>query len=209
MSHLYDYENDPDYQKTSAISYIAVPNKFADFKHRKQSNKSKDGKHSQINSNLLSSTCSPYSASKDSSYATQDILDMLTSALSKLPSNYLQVRDKANPYHFKSRFLNISALKLACIDSVFDVSSNVNTFLDLCSGPGGFIEYLFYKKSCKGYGITLKGPQDYMHEKIPGFNAFYGSDSSGDITKTENINSLVSFINSPVDLVLADGVQNF
>jgi cap1 methyltransferase len=32
-------------------------------------------------------------------------------------------------------------------------------FADICAGPGGFSEYMLWRKSwhCKGFGFTLKG----------------------------------------------------
>ena len=35
-------------------------------------------------------------------------------------------------------------------------------FADVCAGPGGFCEYLLWRRlySCHGFGITLRGRQD-------------------------------------------------
>ena len=36
-------------------------------------------------------------------------------------------------------------------------------FADVCAGPGGFSEYVLWRKKwdCKGFGFTLKGPCDF------------------------------------------------
>lgn len=39
-------------------------------------------------------------------------------------------------------------------------------FADICAGPGGFSEYILWRKSwdAKGFGFTLKGPNDFKLE---------------------------------------------
>ena len=40
-------------------------------------------------------------------------------------------------------------------------------FADVCAGPGGFSEYVLWRKKkgdAKGFGFTLKGPQDFKLE---------------------------------------------
>lgn len=36
-------------------------------------------------------------------------------------------------------------------------------FADVCAGPGGFSEYVLWRKKgqCKGFGFTLKGDNDF------------------------------------------------
>lgn len=36
-------------------------------------------------------------------------------------------------------------------------------FADVCAGPGGFSEYVLYRKKwhCKGFGFTLKNENDF------------------------------------------------
>ncbi len=54
-------------------------------------------------------------------------------------------------------------------------------FCDICSGPGGFSEYVLWRKKClaKGFGMTLKGDCDFkLDEFLAGtpecFEPFYG-----------------------------------
>lgn len=54
-------------------------------------------------------------------------------------------------------------------------------FADVCSGPGGFSEYVFFRKAwrAKGFGFTLKGENDFkLSEFIAGtcesFEPYYG-----------------------------------
>lgn len=79
-------------------------------------------------------------------------------------------------------------MKMANMDAVFDFmftsprrsfedgnSSLVEedelfSFADVCAGPGGFSEYVLWKKRgiCRGFGFTLRGENDFkLHE----FNA--------------------------------------
>jgi len=39
-------------------------------------------------------------------------------------------------------------------------------FADICAGPGGFSEYILWRKGwdAKGFGFTLKGPCDFKLE---------------------------------------------
>ena len=39
-------------------------------------------------------------------------------------------------------------------------------FADICAGPGGFSEYVLWrrKNDAKGFGFTLKGPCDFKLE---------------------------------------------
>ena len=94
-------------------------------------------------------------------------------------------------------------------------------FADMCGGPGGFTEFLFWKRNLSGkkslgFGLTLKGNQDYKLESMlladiaDSFEPHYGADGSGNILKTRNIDAFVSHVlrkteSRGVDLVLADG----
>ena len=41
-------------------------------------------------------------------------------------------------------------------------------FADVCAGPGGFSEYVLWRKKwdAKGFGFTLKGPCDFKLEEF-------------------------------------------
>jgi len=54
-------------------------------------------------------------------------------------------------------------------------------FADVCAGPGGFSEYVLYRKKwkAKGFGFTLRGENDFkLSEFYAGppdsFQPFYG-----------------------------------
>lgn len=39
-------------------------------------------------------------------------------------------------------------------------------FADICAGPGGFSEYVLWRRKgeCKGFGLTLRGQNDFKLE---------------------------------------------
>jgi cap1 methyltransferase len=55
-------------------------------------------------------------------------------------------------------------------------------FCDICAGPGGFSEYVLWRKkygTCKGFGMTLRDENDFhLDDFIAGqpeyFEPFYG-----------------------------------
>jgi 23S rRNA U2552 (ribose-2'-O)-methylase RlmE/FtsJ len=112
-------------------------------------------------------------------------------------------------------------VKLASLDSLFQLTGNHQnyTFVDLCGGPGGFAEYLIWRAKennvkCRGWGITLRGVQDYdlfSIKKIQDaiFTVTYGADGTGDLYLEENnlefTKSILKENNGPVNLVVADG----
>ena len=94
--------------------------------------------------------------------------------------DFRQARDRANPFEsIKKEFFGTSraALKMANIDAIFDfmftgaadTNKSLLHFADICSGPGGFSEYVLWRKKwhAKGYGYTLEGDLDF---KIGKFN---------------------------------------
>lgn len=74
-------------------------------------------------------------------------------------------------------FLNRAAVKMANLDCMFDfmfskpvdefnrslTNDDLLYFADVCAGPGGFSEYILYRKKweAKGIGFTLKGENDF------------------------------------------------
>ena len=131
--------------------------------------------------------------------------------LSKLENNhYYAARTKANPMEMvgKSCYLNRSAVKLSEINSVYKIIPSIPSFkfLDLCGGPGGFVDYILQSsKASKGFGITLKGVQDYQI-KNDRFTIVDG-DGSGNIYSLTNITNLCEIVQG-VDLCVADGGFN-
>ncbi|CAG8846669.1 18631_t:CDS:2, partial [Racocetra persica] len=99
-------------------------------------------------------------------------------ALKNIPhEQFTAARGKSNPYEKvgHSIFMNRSASKLACLDALVNftgvkrydpVKDLVFWFTDLCGGPGGFSEYILWRKhsygeKVYGWGITLTGDQNY------------------------------------------------
>ncbi|VDM42115.1 unnamed protein product [Toxocara canis] len=91
-------------------------------------------------------------------------------------------------------------------------------FADVCAGPGGFTEYVLWRKAfynAKGFGFTLAGKDDFKLERFTAscpeyFEPYYGKHGDGDVMKPENIISLEEVVmkgtnNVGVDLMMADG----
>ncbi|KAI7822345.1 FtsJ-like methyltransferase-domain-containing protein [Gamsiella multidivaricata] len=150
-----------------------------------------------------------------------------------------RARQRCNPYELvgSSIFMNRASVKLASIDSQLALTAtkedptaglgseeDVKTFrfVDLCSGPGGFSEYLLWRKHtwgerARGWAMTLKGELDFQLERFhkdaavqETLRVFYGKDGTGDILKQENIDAFADMVEQDtgglgVGLVSADG----
>uniref|UniRef100_A0A3Q1LYF0 Cap-specific mRNA (nucleoside-2'-O-)-methyltransferase 1 n=1 Tax=Bos taurus TaxID=9913 RepID=A0A3Q1LYF0_BOVIN len=150
-----------------------------------------------------------------------------------------RARTRANPYEMIRGvfFLNRAAMKMANMDFVFDRmftnprdsygkplvkdrEAELLYFADVCAGPGGFSEYVLWRKRwhAKGFGLTLKGPHDFKLEDFYSasselFEPYYGEggiDGDGDITRPENINAFRNFVldntdHKGVHFLMADG----
>ncbi|KAJ3000491.1 hypothetical protein HDV02_005356 [Globomyces sp. JEL0801] len=142
------------------------------------------------------------------------------------PSQLSKARLVSNPYEGigSSCFMNRSAVKMANLDKLFGLLPKTQTtkfnFADICSGPGGFTEYIFWRCNKRrvpvhGYGLTLHGNQDFnlsnmvFQPPAGSFTPHYGKDKTGDIYHNENILDFSKAVlqGAPigVDLVLADG----
>lgn len=73
-------------------------------------------------------------------------------------------------------------------------------------GPGGFSEYVLYRKKweAKGFGFTLKGENDFkLHDFFAGpsetFSPFYGINDDGNIYDPENIRSLDELVKNATE----------
>ncbi|VBB31059.1 unnamed protein product [Acanthocheilonema viteae] len=99
-----------------------------------------------------------------------------------------------------------------------DRTSPLFYFADICAGPGGFTEYVLWRKgyyNAKGFGMTLKGKDDFKLKRFTAaspsyFEPYYGKHNDGDVTKPDNITSFEEIVkrgtnNVGVDLVMADG----
>lgn len=144
-----------------------------------------------------------------------------------------RARTKSNPFETirGNIFQNRAAVKMANMDSMFDFmftnpvddsgksmlgENDLLYFADVCAGPGGFSEYVLYRKKweAKGFGFTLKAENDFkLHEFFAGspetFSAFYGINEDGDVYDPENIRTLEELIQeqteSGVHFMMADG----
>ncbi|XP_050680047.1 cap-specific mRNA (nucleoside-2'-O-)-methyltransferase 1 isoform X1 [Leptidea sinapis] len=143
-------------------------------------------------------------------------------------------RFRSNPYETIGSviFLNRAAVKMANLDAVFDFmftqptqpsgessidKNDILYFADVCAGPGGFSEYVLYKKGwgAKGFGFTLKGPNDFkISDFYAGspetFNTFYGVKNDGNVYDPANLMSLKDFVLNQTDdkgvhFLMADG----
>ncbi|CAG8442974.1 812_t:CDS:10 [Ambispora leptoticha] len=155
--------------------------------------------------------------------------------LSTIPHEKLTAaRGKSNPYEKTSNsiFINRAAVKLACLDATNRLTGKKfpnkrpYRFADICGGPGGFSEYILWRKHVNGedvygWGITLIGDKDFVPEKFHPdsgvddcYEIIYGADGTGDICKEENIREFGRIIldktmGAGVDLVVADGGIDF
>lgn len=144
-----------------------------------------------------------------------------------------KARTRSNPFETirGSIFLNRAAVKMANMDAIFDFmftnpvdEENVSLvhendllyFADVCAGPGGFSEYVLWKKKwlAKGFGFTLQCENDFkLHDFFAGhpetFDAYYGCKGDGNVYDPENIESLTDYVlkqtPSGVHFMMSDG----
>ncbi|XP_004536753.1 cap-specific mRNA (nucleoside-2'-O-)-methyltransferase 1 isoform X1 [Ceratitis capitata] len=142
-------------------------------------------------------------------------------------------RARSNPFETirSSIFLNRAAVKMANIDSMCEYmftnpkdkngttllqNNELLYFADICAGPGGFSEYILYRKSweAKGFGFTLRGPNDFKLDKFfagspESFHTYYGIRDDGNIFFKDNQDSFAEYVlkhcKSGVHFVMADG----
>lgn len=108
-------------------------------------------------------------------------------------------RSRSNPYETikKGIFQNRAAMKMANIDCVLEFEiTNPRTidgesmvkepellyFADICAGPGGFSEYILWRKKwlARGFGFTLRASNDFKFDEFisgppESFEAHYGT----------------------------------
>lgn len=115
-----------------------------------------------------------------------------------------RARTRSNPYETirSAFFLNRAAVKMANMDKACDFlftrpanlkSNELLYFADVCAGPGGFSEYVLWRKKwhAKGFGFTLKNENDFkLGDFYAGspetFHTFYGPKGDGDVFDTSN-----------------------
>ncbi|XP_050440326.1 cap-specific mRNA (nucleoside-2'-O-)-methyltransferase 1 isoform X2 [Adelges cooleyi] len=172
-------------------------------------------------------------------FADPEIFKVVNSSKNVLDNiddhDFRNARTKANPFETIKNgiFQNRAAMKMANIDwacdfmftdpkysdetSMLSGPSDLVYFADICAGPGGFSEYVLWRKGwrAKGVGFTLRNDNDFkLNDFYAGspesFQTFYGSAEDGDIYKPKNISSLEKYVmevtdNEGVHFVMADG----
>lgn len=178
-----------------------------------------------------------YTIDNETSFCDENILKRVLESKSVFdnlgPEDMRRARTKSNPFETirGNIFLNRAAVKMANMDSMFDFmftnpvdeagksligDNDLLHFADVCAGPGGFTEYVLYRKKweAKGFGFTLKGENDFkLHDFFAGppetFSPFYGINDNGNIYDPENIRSLEELVKdeaeSGVHFMMADG----
>ena len=153
------------------------------------------------------------------------------------PAELRNARTRSNPFETIRGvfFLNRAAMKMANLDAVFDFmfsepKSPDNTpmvnknellyFADVCAGPGGFSEYILWRKQwrAKGFGFTLKGPNDFKLEDFfagppESFETHYGVngvDGDGNVFDENNLKEFKRHVLNNTDglgvhFMMADG----
>jgi cap1 methyltransferase len=144
-----------------------------------------------------------------------------------------RARTKSNPFEkIRSNiFQNRAAVKMANMDSLFDFmftspcdennlplvrEDNLLYFADVCAGPGGFSEYVLWKKKwqAKGFGFTLKAENDFKLDAFYAgsaetFDPYYGINEDGNVFDPENVESFTNYVlrqtDSGVHFMMADG----
>ncbi|KAM3603437.1 uncharacterized protein V6R79_022484 [Siganus canaliculatus] len=163
----------------------------------------------------------------ETEFCTEDLLHTLLrckSVFDNLEGEEMRrARTRSNAYEMirGGIFLNRAAMKMSnidhCFDNMFtnpkdshgksltkDREGELLYFGDVCAGPGGFSEYILWKRRwhAKGFGMTLKGPCDFKLEDFfaaPSelFEPYYGEggvDGDGDITRPENMTAFRNFV---------------
>lgn len=146
-------------------------------------------------------------------------------------NEFMWARSRCNKFEKigRSIFQNRSAVKMANLDAILNfiltdpknencdsASNEILYFADVCAGPGGFSEYVLWRKKlqAKGFGFTLRNECDFNMDVLPRntdvFQTFYGANGDGNIFDPANIDSIERFVlsqtyNSGVQLMMADG----
>lgn len=185
----FDYSAIPAFRRTSAVSFIPPPNRFVQPAPEESDDRvfprPADPAASTITRTIH--TGAYIRSTNDASAYTR--LHESMRRVSRLPY-YHQARQKADPHGRMARdsvFMHgRGALKLANLAAACPAfpSPRHACFLDLCGGPGGFVEYLFFRGARAGVGVTLaRGPIDYAPPHHPEFTRVYGAgtDRQGDV----------------------------
>ena len=151
-------------------------------------------------------------------------------------NTFTAARNVANPYETikGAIFLNRAAVKMANLDFLFNFTNTEEFghepfvpplsqkneyfyFADICAGPGGFTDYLYWRLNgrAQGFGMTLSGSHDWYPRprfisQVPNFIMEYGPEKNGNIFNPNNIAAFAQVISREtngkmVELVTADG----
>lgn len=176
------------------------------------------------------------SIADETHFCDEDILSNILQSktiFDKLGSlDMIKARSRANPFESIKHniFQNRAAVKMANIDALFDfmftypvdhteqspLKNGILYFADVCAGPGGFSEYILFRRgwTAKGFGFTLKNDNDFrLHEFYAGspetFDTYYGINNDGNIFDPENCISLKEYVlkqtHDGVHVLMADG----
>lgn len=180
------------------------------------------------------------SIAKATDFADPDIVKNVNQCKSVFDSlsgeELRRARSLSNPFETieKGIFQNRAAMKMANMDAVFDFMftepkdefckslvkpNELLYFADICSGPGGFSEYVLWRKgwTAKGFGLTLRGPNDFKLDEFyagsaESFEPHYGEgglNGNGDIYMPQNLIAFRDFVlrnsDGGVHFVMADG----
>lgn len=131
-----------------------------------------------------------------------------------------EARTRSNPFETirSNIFLNRAAVKMANIDRACDMMftkprmepNELLYFADVCAGPGGFSEYVLWRKKWrgKGFGFTLKRScdfklDDFMAGPSETFHPYYGPfddiNKQGDVFLPENQEALYELVMKHTD----------
>lgn len=127
-------------------------------------------------------------------------------------------RTRSNPFETINNaiFLNRAAVKMANLDALFEFmftnpkdedgadlvkENELLYFADVCAGPGGFSEYVLWRKKwhAKGFGFTLRCENDFKLDKFLAgypetFDTYYGIKGDGNVYDPDNIESLTDYV---------------
>ncbi|KAK7105134.1 cap-specific mRNA (nucleoside-2'-O-)-methyltransferase 1-like [Littorina saxatilis] len=177
----------------------------------------------------------------ETTFCDERILSNIISAKSVFdslePEEMRRARTRSNPYETirGAFFLNRAAMKMANMDAVMDfmftnpkdaqgrpmvTGNELLYFADICAGPGGFSEYVLWRRKgeCKGFGLTLRGQTDFKLEDFfagPSemFEPHYGVgglNGDGDIFNPDNQEAFIKFVHNSTNgkglhFCMADG----
>ena len=180
--------------------------------------------------------------SDETNYCDADALENVLSAKTVFDrlegEELMKSRSRSNPFETirGAFFLNRAAMKMANLDAVCGfmfsepVTENGHSlvapgeplyFADVCSGPGGFSEYMLWRKKwrAKGFGFTIKNAghdfklEDFYAGPPESFEPHYGVggvEGDGNIFNPENVREFTRFVlantgGRGVHCMMADG----